>query len=121
MNKYCAGVFTAILVVVTLVSCGNDQLSDTSGEQIPIIGYEGVPTKLWTIEGYGLEESYKDMAEAGFTTNIALDISFHRGNPTPEQYFTTLDVACTFFTTWATASYFSTHGSSHTLYPYKAG
>lgn len=93
MNKYCAGVFTAILVVVTLVSCGNDQLSDTSGEQIPIIGYEGVPTKLWTIEGYGLEESYKDMAEAGFTTNIALDISFHRGNPTPEQYFTTLDVA----------------------------
>jgi hypothetical protein len=75
------------------VACGGDRLSDTSGEQIPVIAYEGVPTKLWTIEGYSLEESYKDLAEAGFTTNIALDISFHRGDLTPEDYFTTLDVA----------------------------
>lgn len=82
-----------MLASAALVSCGNNKLSDTSGEQIPVIGYEGIPTKLWTAEGYSLQESYKDMAEAGFTVNLSLDIGFHRGNPTPDLYFTTLDVA----------------------------
>ncbi|MDR3261971.1 MAG: hypothetical protein LBT78_09090, partial [Tannerella sp.] len=85
--------FLVTLVSAALVSCGNEQLSDTSGEQIPVIGYEGIPTKLWAVEGYSLNDSYKDMADAGFTTNISLDISFHRGEPTPEEYFTTLDAA----------------------------
>jgi len=81
------------LISAALVSCGNEQLGDTSGERIPVIGYEGVPTKLWAVEGYSLQDSYKDMAEAGFTVNMSLDISFHRGDPSPEDYFTTLDVA----------------------------
>lgn len=85
-------ILTALIGAI-LVSCGNDRLNDTSGKQIPVIAYEGVPTQLWTVEGYSLQESYKELAEAGFTANIGLDISFHRGNPSPEQYFTTLDVA----------------------------
>jgi hypothetical protein len=99
-NLYIAAILALSSAVP--VACSDDRLSDTSNEQIPIIAYEGTPTKLWTIEGYGLEESYKDMAEAGFTINLPLDIGFHRGNPTPgahdgnltpEHYFTTLDVA----------------------------
>ncbi|MDR1518282.1 MAG: hypothetical protein LBS52_09410 [Dysgonamonadaceae bacterium] len=87
-------IFTFFLLLLFFCECADRKGENPgSNSQIPVIAYEGVPTQRWTFPDYSLQQSYKDLADAGFTANIALDISFHRGNPSPEQYFKTLDVA----------------------------
>jgi hypothetical protein len=65
------------------------RLSDTSGEQIPVLGWHG-------IDGNSSPERYRDMKDAGFTINFATDLVwdlktvFEQGT---ERFFSSLDVS----------------------------
>ena len=67
------------------------QLSDTSGKQIPVLGWAGIPGE------YTTTERYKEMADAGFTINLPWDLCYNQtyiaGDPA--KYFTALDAAQT--------------------------
>jgi len=75
----------SIIVLLIMVSgCKEIQIEDTSGEQIPVLGWYGIPSE------YASVERYKDMAEAGFTIDFPHAYNFASE---PDKCFAALDAA----------------------------
>ncbi|MDR3232209.1 MAG: hypothetical protein LBT46_00830 [Planctomycetaceae bacterium] len=73
-------------------NCKTIQFGDTSGEQIPILGWHGLPG----LSKYSTAAHYREMADAGFTINMPHELchvdSAILSTP-PEKYFALLDLA----------------------------
>lgn len=65
--------------------------SDTSGNQIPVLGWHGIPPAFTSAE------RYKEMADAGFTIDLPWDLCFNASviAGDPAKYFKALDAAQT--------------------------
>ncbi|MDR3260885.1 MAG: hypothetical protein LBT78_03525, partial [Tannerella sp.] len=74
----------AVLLLVTVFGCKTVQTGDISGEQMPILGWYGIPSE------YISAERYKDMAEAGFTIDFP---HAHNFASEPDKCFAALDAA----------------------------
>jgi hypothetical protein len=73
-----------VLLLVAVSGCKNIQIEDTSGEQIPVLGWYGIPSE------YASVERYKDMVEAGFTIDFP---HAHNFVSEPDKCFAALDAA----------------------------
>jgi hypothetical protein len=90
MNK--SMITSAVLLLVTVFGCRTIQIGDTSGKQIPILGWHGLPG----LSEYSTEAHYKEMAEAGFTINMPHElchVASAISSTPPEKYFALLDLA----------------------------
>ncbi|MDR3266501.1 MAG: beta-galactosidase, partial [Tannerella sp.] len=83
MNKkmIIVAVFT---LLITVSGCKTIQIEDTPGEQIPVLGWYGIPSE------YASKERYKDMAEAGFSIDFP---HAHNFASEPDKCFAALDAA----------------------------
>jgi hypothetical protein len=76
----------AVMLLVMVSGCKTIQLGDTSGEQIPVLGWHGIPGK------YASAERYRDMADAGFTIDFPHPETHHFAS-NPDECFASLDAA----------------------------
>jgi hypothetical protein len=77
-------IICAALLLVTVSGCKEIQIEDTSGEQIPVLVWGGIPNEYVSVE------RYKEMAEAGFTIDFPHAQNFASE---PDKCFAALDTA----------------------------
>ena len=89
LSFVCLSIFVCNYTNANNNGSDNIQPSDNSGNQIPVLGWHGIPPTFTSVV------RYKEMADAGFTIDLPFDLCYNASVITgdPAKYFNALDAA----------------------------